>query len=161
MEIGRTRYSFLGYGYPRISARLPYADLGYGVLQFQQIPCGEIPLCPYDSCRLIAINLYSMWITHFTEQANLISRSSRSHVRLSQRIMDDIIDLELEKIDAIYDKIVADPEMDEIKQVELNLWEKIKEKAVNGRRTGIGTGSFTGHEETDWNQILRSGKKVS
>ena len=113
-----------------------YADLGYGTVSTN--PCGEIPLCPYDSCRLIAINLYSYVDHPFTEQAKFNFPLFRSHVRLSQRIMDDIIDLELEKIDAIYEKIVADPEMDEIKQVELNLWEKIKEKAVNGRRTGIG-----------------------
>ncbi|MCK9639671.1 MAG: adenosylcobalamin-dependent ribonucleoside-diphosphate reductase [Prolixibacteraceae bacterium] len=113
-----------------------YADLGYGTVSTN--PCGEIPLCPYDSCRLIAINLYSYVDHPFTEQAKFNFPLFRAHVRLSQRIMDDIIDLELEKIDAIYDKIVADPEMDEIKQVELNLWEKIKEKAVNGRRTGIG-----------------------
>lgn len=113
-----------------------YADLGYGTVSTN--PCGEIPLCPYDSCRLIAINLYSYVDQPFTEHAKFNFPLFRSHVRLSQRIMDDIIDLELEKIDAIYDKIVADPEMDQIKQVELNLWEKIKEKAVNGRRTGIG-----------------------
>ena len=113
-----------------------YADLGYGTVSTN--PCGEIPLCPYDSCRLIAINLYSYVDQPFTEHAKFNFPLFRSHVRLSQRIMDDIIDLELGKIDAIYDKIVADPEMDQIKQVELNLWEKIKEKAVNGRRTGIG-----------------------
>ena len=113
-----------------------YADLGYGTVSTN--PCGEIPLCPYDSCRLIAINLYSYVDHPFTEQARFNFQLFRSHVRLSQRIMDDIIDLELEKIDAIYDKILADPEADEIKEVELNLWEKIKEKAVNGRRTGIG-----------------------
>lgn len=113
-----------------------YADLGYRTVSTN--PCGEIPLCPYDSCRLIAINLYSYVDQPFTEHAKFNFPLFRSHVRLSQRIMDDIIDLELEKIDAIYDKILADPEMDQIKQVELNLWEKIKEKAVNGRRTGIG-----------------------
>ncbi len=113
-----------------------YADLGYGTVSTN--PCGEIPLCPYDSCRLIAINLYSYVDQPFTEHARFNFPLFRSHVRLSQRIMDDIIDLELEKIDAIYDKIVADPELDEIKQVELNLWGKIKEKAINGRRTGIG-----------------------
>jgi len=113
-----------------------YADLGYGTVSTN--PCGEIPLCPYDSCRLIAINLYSYVDHPFTDHARFNFPLFRSHVRLSQRIMDDIIDLELEKIDAIYDKIVADPELDEIKQVELNLWEKIKEKAINGRRTGIG-----------------------
>ena len=113
-----------------------YADLGYGTVSTN--PCGEIPLCPYDSCRLIAINLYSYVDHPFTEHARFNFQLFRSHVRLSQRIMDDIIDLELEKIDAIYDKILADPEADEIKEVELNLWEKIKEKAVNGRRTGIG-----------------------
>jgi ribonucleoside-diphosphate reductase alpha chain len=113
-----------------------YADLGYGSVSTN--PCGEIPLCPYDSCRLIAINLYSYVDQPFTEHAKFNFPLFRSHVRLSQRIMDDIIDLELEKIDAIYDKIVADPELDEIKEVELNLWGKIKEKAINGRRTGIG-----------------------
>ena len=113
-----------------------YADLGYGTVSTN--PCGEIPLCPYDSCRLIAINLYSYVDQPFTPQAKFNFPLFRSHVRLSQRIMDDIIDLELEKIEAIYDKILADPEVDEIKQVELNLWEKIREKAVNGRRTGIG-----------------------
>jgi len=113
-----------------------YADLGYGTVSTN--PCGEIPLCPYDSCRLIAINLYSYVDQPFTEHARFNFPLFRNHVRLSQRIMDDIIDLELEKIDAIYDKIVADPEIEEIKQVELNLWAKIKEKAINGRRTGIG-----------------------
>jgi ribonucleoside-diphosphate reductase alpha chain len=113
-----------------------YADLGYGTVSTN--PCGEIPLCPYDSCRLIAINLYSYVDHPFTPQAKFNFPLFRSHVRLSQRIMDDIIDLELEKIDAIYDKILADPEADEIKEVELNLWGKIKEKAINGRRTGIG-----------------------
>ena len=113
-----------------------YADLGYGTVSTN--PCGEIPLCPYDSCRLIAINLYSYVDQPFTEHAKFNFPLFRQHVRLSQRIMDDIIDLELEKIDAIYDKIVADPELEEIKQVELNLWAKIKEKAINGRRTGIG-----------------------
>ena len=113
-----------------------YSDLGYGTVSTN--PCGEIPLCPYDSCRLIAINLYSYVDQPFTEHARFNFPLFRNHVRLSQRIMDDIIDLELEKIDAIYDKIVADPEIEEIKQVELNLWAKIKEKAINGRRTGIG-----------------------
>ncbi len=113
-----------------------YADFGYGTVSTN--PCGEIPLCPYDSCRLIAINLYSYVDHPFTDKAKFNFPLFRSHVRLSQRIMDDIIDLELEKIDAIYDKINADPEADDIKKVELNLWAKIKEKAVNGRRTGIG-----------------------
>jgi ribonucleoside-diphosphate reductase alpha chain len=113
-----------------------YADLGYGTVSTN--PCGEIPLCPYDSCRLIAINLYSYVDHPFTEQAKFNFPLFRSHVRLSQRIMDDIIDLELEKIDAIYEKILTDPEADDIKQVELNLWGKIKDKAINGRRTGIG-----------------------
>ena len=113
-----------------------YADLGYGTVSTN--PCGEIPLCPYDSCRLIAINLYSYVDQPFTSHAKFNFPLFRSHVRLSQRIMDDIIDLELEKIEAIYEKILLDPEVAEIKQVELNLWEKIREKAVNGRRTGIG-----------------------
>ncbi|HEY5510683.1 MAG TPA: adenosylcobalamin-dependent ribonucleoside-diphosphate reductase [Prolixibacteraceae bacterium] len=113
-----------------------YADLGYGTVSTN--PCGEIPLCPYDSCRLIAINLFSYVDHPFTPQAKFNFPLFRAHVKLSQRIMDDIIDLELEKIDAIYDKILTDPEADDIKQVELNLWEKIREKAINGRRTGIG-----------------------
>ncbi|MCE1197699.1 MAG: adenosylcobalamin-dependent ribonucleoside-diphosphate reductase [Marinilabiliales bacterium] len=113
-----------------------YADHGYGTVSTN--PCGEIPLCPYDSCRLIAINLYSYVDHPFTKQAKFNFQLFRQHARLAQRIMDDIIDLELEKIEAIYDKILSDPEDDAIKGVELNLWKKIREKAINGRRTGIG-----------------------
>jgi len=113
-----------------------YADLGYKTVSTN--PCGEIPLCPYDSCRLIALNLYSYVDQPFTEKAKFNFDLFRKHIRQTQQIMDDIIDLELEKIDAIYNKIIADPEEAEIKRVELNLWEKIKKMAVNGRRTGIG-----------------------
>jgi ribonucleoside-diphosphate reductase alpha chain len=113
-----------------------YADLGYKTVSTN--PCGEIPLCPYDSCRLIALNLYSYVDEPFTKEAKFNFELFRKHIRMTQQIMDDIIDLELEKIDAIYNKIIADPEADEIKRVEINLWEKIKEMALNGRRTGIG-----------------------
>jgi len=113
-----------------------YADLGYKTVSTN--PCGEIPLCPYDSCRLIAINLYSYVDHPFTPKAKFNFGLFSKHIHYTQQIMDDIIDLELEKIDAIYNKIVADPEDEEIKRVEKNLWRKIREMAVNGRRTGIG-----------------------
>ena len=113
-----------------------YADLGYKTVSTN--PCGEIPLCPYDSCRLIALNLYSYVDEPFTKDAKFNFELFRKHIRQTQQIMDDIIDLELEKIDAIYHKIIADPEAEEIKRVEINLWEKIREMAINGRRTGIG-----------------------
>ncbi len=113
-----------------------YADLGYKTVSTN--PCGEIPLCPYDSCRLIALNLYSYVDHPFTPKAKFNFRLFKNHIRQTQQIMDDIIDLELEKIDAIYNKIISDPEDDEIKLVEINLWEKIKNMAINGRRTGIG-----------------------
>ena len=113
-----------------------YADLGYKTVSTN--PCGEIPLCPYDSCRLIALNLYSYVDEPFTKNAKFDFDLFRKHIRQTQQIMDDIIDLELEKIDAIYSKIINDPEDAEIKRVEINLWEKIREMAVNGRRTGIG-----------------------
>ena len=113
-----------------------YADLGYKTVSTN--PCGEIPLCPYDSCRLIALNLYSYVDEPFTENAKFNFDLFKKHIRQTQQIMDDIIDLELEKIDAICNKIKADPEEAEIKRVEVNLWEKIKEMAINGRRTGIG-----------------------
>lgn len=113
-----------------------YADLGYKTVSTN--PCGEIPLCPYDSCRLIALNLYSYVDQPFTAEARFDFDLFRKHIRQTQQIMDDIIDLELEKIDAIYNKIIIDPEDAEIKRVEINLWEKIREMAVNGRRTGIG-----------------------
>ncbi len=113
-----------------------YADLGYKTVSTN--PCGEIPLCPYDSCRLIALNLYSYVDHPFTPKAKFNFNLFKKHIRQTQQIMDDIIDLELEKIDAIYSKIISDPEDDEIKLVEINLWEKIKNMAINGRRTGIG-----------------------
>jgi ribonucleoside-diphosphate reductase alpha chain len=113
-----------------------YADLGYKTVSTN--PCGEIPLCPYDSCRLLAINLFSYVEAPFTKQANFNFDLFKNHVAYAQRIMDDIIDLELEKIDAILNKIDADPEQDDVKRVERNLWLNIKKKAEEGRRTGIG-----------------------
>ncbi|MFA7490360.1 MAG: adenosylcobalamin-dependent ribonucleoside-diphosphate reductase [Mariniphaga sp.] len=113
-----------------------YADLGYRTVSTN--PCGEIPLCPYDSCRLLAINLYS-YVNHpFTKNASFDFELFKEHIHYAQRIMDDIIDLELEKIDAILAKINADPEEEEIKAVEKRLWENISKKAKEGRRTGIG-----------------------
>ena len=114
-----------------------YADLGYKTVSTN--PCGEIPLCPYDSCRLIAINLYSYVNNPFTPEASFDFELFNQHVILAQRIMDDIIDLEMEKIDKIIDKIDSDPEEAEIKNTELRLWEKIKTKTSQGRRTGVGT----------------------
>ncbi len=113
-----------------------YADLGYRTVSTN--PCGEIPLCPYDSCRLLAINLYSYVKDPFTKKAKFDFNLFRDHIGYAQRIMDDIIDLELEKIDAILEKIKKDPEEDEIKRVERKLWENIRIKAEEGRRTGIG-----------------------
>lgn len=113
-----------------------YADLGYETVSTN--PCGEIPLCPYDSCRLIAINLFSYVKNPFTPEAEFDFDLFREHAHLSQRIMDDIIDLEQEKIDAIIAKIVADPEDEELKRVERNMWENIRHKTGEGRRTGIG-----------------------
>ncbi len=113
-----------------------YADLGYETVSTN--PCGEIPLCPYDSCRLIAINLFSYVKKPFTPEAEFDFDLFRKHVHLSQRIMDDIIDLEQEKIDAIIAKIDADPEGEELKLVERNLWLNIRNKTGEGRRTGIG-----------------------
>ena len=113
-----------------------YADLGYRTVSTN--PCGEIPLCPYDSCRLLAINLYSYVQYPFSKDARFDFPLFKEHVAIAQRIMDDIIDLELEKIDAILAKIHADPESDELKGVEIRLWEKIKQKANEGRRTGVG-----------------------
>lgn len=114
-----------------------YADLGYRTVSTN--PCGEIPLCPYDSCRLLAINLYSYVKNPFTAQAEFDFELFAQHVELAQRIMDDIIDLEMEKIDAILAKIDSDPEDDAIKNTEFQLWNKIKTKTVQGRRTGVGT----------------------
>ncbi len=113
-----------------------YADYGYRTVSTN--PCGEIPLCPYDSCRLLAINLYSYVDNPFTEQAVFNFSRFKKHVHYAQRIMDDIIDLEIEKIDAILDKINNDPEDPELKRVEINLWKNIRVKAEEGRRTGIG-----------------------
>ena len=114
-----------------------YADLGFKTISTN--PCGEIPLCPYDSCRLIAINLYSYVLNPFTNEARFDFDTFRSHVAAAQRIMDDIIDLEMEKIEKIIAKIEADPETDEVKQTERNLWNKIRTKTLKGRRTGVGT----------------------
>ena len=113
-----------------------YADLGYKTVSTN--PCGEIPLCPYDSCRLLAINLFSYVENPFTKKAKFDFILFKKHVALAQRIMDDIIDLELEKIDNILKKIEEDPELDEVKSTERNLWLNIKTKAEEGRRTGVG-----------------------
>lgn len=114
-----------------------YADLGYKTVSTN--PCGEIPLCPYDSCRLLAINLYSYINNPFTPEASFDFELFHKHVGIAQRIMDDIIDLEMEKIDKIIEKIQTDPEDDVIKRTEFQLWEKIKLKTSQGRRTGVGT----------------------
>ena len=113
-----------------------YADLGYKTVSTN--PCGEIPLCPYDSCRLLAINLFSYVEEAFTDKAHFNYELFKKHISAAQRIMDDIIDLELEKIDNIIGKIDADPENEEVKAVEKNLWLNIRKKAHEGRRTGIG-----------------------
>lgn len=113
-----------------------YADLGYRTVSTN--PCGEIPLCPYDSCRLLAINLYSYVDEPFTDKATFNFDKFREHVRYAQRIMDDIIDLESEKIDLIINKIEGDPESSTVKSTELELWKKIKAKTLQGRRTGVG-----------------------
>ena len=113
-----------------------YADLGYKTISTN--PCGEIPLCPYDSCRLLAINLYSYVVNPFTKDAYFNFELFKKHVAIAQRIMDDIIDLELEKIKRIMDKIEADPENEEVKRTEKLLWEKIYKKSGQGRRTGVG-----------------------
>ena len=114
-----------------------YADLGFKTISTN--PCGEIPLCPYDSCRLLAINLYSYVNNPFTPNASFDYDLFKEHVAAAQRIMDDIIDLEMEKIDKIIEKINSDPETDEVKKTELHLWEKIRSKTLKGRRTGVGT----------------------
>ena len=113
-----------------------YADQGFATVSTN--PCGEIPLCPYDSCRLLAINLYSYVKNPFTPNAEFDFELYKEHIGIAQRLMDDIIDLEMEKVDAILDKINSDPENAELKRVEKNLWLNIKEKCVQGRRTGIG-----------------------
>lgn len=114
-----------------------YADLGFKTVSTN--PCGEIPLCPYDSCRLLAINLYSYVENPFNPNAKFNFSKFKEHVMYAQRMMDDIIDLEMEKIETIIAKIEADPETDEVKATELNLWKKIKDKTSQGRRTGVGT----------------------
>ena len=114
-----------------------YADLGFRTISTN--PCGEIPLCPYDSCRLIAINLYSYVENPFTPEARFNYDLFAEHVGYAQRMMDDIIDLEMEKIDRIIHKIASDPETSEVKQTELNLWNKIRTQTLKGRRTGVGT----------------------
>ncbi len=113
-----------------------YADLGFKTISTN--PCGEIPLCPYDSCRLLAINLYSYVANPFKKDAYFDFELFKKHVELAQRIMDDIIDLEAEKIDAILEKIKSDPESSEVKTPEIHLWEKIRKKTLQGRRTGVG-----------------------
>lgn len=113
-----------------------YADLGFETISTN--PCGEIPLCPYDSCRLIAINLYSYVENPFSKEAQFNFELFKKHAAYAQRMMDDIIDLEMEKIDAILAKINSDPENEEIKHTEKSLWEKIRKKTLQGRRTGVG-----------------------
>ena len=113
-----------------------YADLGFKTVSTN--PCGEIPLCPYDSCRLLAINLYSYVVNPFTPEAYFDFDLFKQHVAVAQRIMDDIIDLEIEKIEAIMQKIESDPESEEVKGAERKLWQKIMDKSTLGRRTGVG-----------------------
>ena len=113
-----------------------YADLGFETVSTN--PCGEIPLCPYDSCRLLAVNLYSYVENPFTQKAKFNFDLFKKHIAYAQRMMDDIIDLEVEKIDAILEKIDSDPESEEIKGTERNLWTKIRKKTLHGRRTGVG-----------------------
>lgn len=113
-----------------------YADLGFKTVSTN--PCGEIPLCPYDSCRLLAINLFSYVENPFTEQATFNMQKFKKHAAYAQRIMDDIVDLEMEKVNAIIKKIEDDPENIEVKRTELTLWKKIKQKCMEGRRTGVG-----------------------
>ena len=114
-----------------------YADLGYKTVSTN--PCGEIPLCPYDSCRLLAVNLYSYVKNPFTPQAEFDFELFKKHVAVAQRMMDDIIDLEVEKIEKILAKVESDPECESIKRTERELWEKIMDKTTKGRRTGVGT----------------------
>lgn len=113
-----------------------YADLGFRTVSTN--PCGEIPLCPYDSCRLLAINLFGYVDKPFTKEASFNFEKFKQHAQAAQRIMDDIVDLELEKVDRIIDKIEADPEVWDIREREFKLWQKIREKANQGRRTGVG-----------------------
>ena len=113
-----------------------YADKGFRTVSTN--PCGEIPLCPYDSCRLLSINLYSYVENPFTPEARFNFDLFKKHVQLAQRIMDDIVDLEMEKIDLILEKVQSDPQADDVKLTERHLWEKIKYKSGLGRRTGVG-----------------------
>lgn len=113
-----------------------YADLGFRTVSTN--PCGEIPLCPYDSCRLLSINLYSYVEKPFTKEARFDFEKFKKHVQFAQRVMDDIVDLEMEKINLIIEKIKQDPESNEVKDAEYHLWEKIKRKSGMGRRTGVG-----------------------
>ena len=113
-----------------------YADLGFRTVSTN--PCGEIPLCPYDSCRLLSVNLYSYVVNPFTKDAYFDYDLFKKHVAMAQRLMDDIVDLELEKIDQIMEKVKSDPQSDEVKGAEYHLWEKIKRKSSMGRRTGVG-----------------------
>lgn len=113
-----------------------YGDYGFTTISTN--PCGEIPLCPYDSCRLLAVNLYGYIDNPFTDKAVFDFEKFKVHAGMAQRIMDDIVDLEIEKVDRIIEKIQNDPEADELKSTELNLWLKIREKSIQGRRTGVG-----------------------
>ena len=113
-----------------------YADLGFRTVSTN--PCGEIPLCPYDSCRLLSVNLYSYVVNPFTPEAYFDFDLFKKHVALAQRIMDDIVDMEMEKIDKIIEKVKSDPQADVVKETELHLWQKIKRKSTMGRRTGVG-----------------------
>ena len=113
-----------------------YADLGFRTVSTN--PCGEIPLCPYDSCRLLSVSLYSYVVNPFTPEAYFDFDLFNKHVALAQRIMDDIVDMEMEKIDKIIEKVKSDPQADVVKETELHLWQKIKRKSAMGRRTGVG-----------------------
>ena len=113
-----------------------YDDLGFRTVSTN--PCGEIPLCPYDSCRLLSVNLYSYVVNPFTPEAYFDFDLFNKHVALAQRIMDDIVDMEMEKIDKIIEKVKSDPQADVVKETELHLWQKIKRKSAMGRRTGVG-----------------------
>ena len=113
-----------------------YADEGFRTVSTN--PCGEIPLCPYDSCRLLALNLLSYVDEPFTKAAKFNFEKFKEHVAKAMRLMDDIIDLELEKVELIIAKIASDPEDDDVRRVELELWKKIKDMALKGRRTGLG-----------------------